>query len=95
MAAVTYALQVELEDGTTWDVTGDQRDLAAWEVFDGWKPGARQMAVRYMAWSASTRRKLTTRSWAEFNSLCVQVSDLDVGEVKALDPTQKDQPGES
>jgi hypothetical protein len=95
MAAIRYTLAVELEDGTEWEVTGDQRDLSAWEIFDGWRPAAKQMAVRYMAWNASSRQNLTKLSWNKFHEVCVQVSDVDAGEVKELDPTQRDQPDES
>jgi hypothetical protein len=84
-------LHVELEDGTTWDVVTDQRDLAAFELQAFYAPGRDATRQRYMAYSASVRNKQTELSWPKFDAACVEV--VLAGEAEEVDPTQPAPPG--
>jgi hypothetical protein len=95
MPSLTFDLNVEMEDGSTYQVVADQRDMAKWEVqpfgssFQNALNGERQLLfTRWVAWSASVRRGLTELSWDDFDNKCVEVtpvSDGD-GEVNDADP---------
>lgn len=81
---------------TTWTVITDQRDLAKWEV----QPGGRVIrggddvtmtAMRYLAWSASTRQQLTTLTLAQWADLCIECMPPD--EDEAAVPADAEDPG--
>ena len=103
MARMTWELAVEMEDGATWVVVADQRDAAKWEVQPFGCPikdiKARLFtALRFLAWSASTRQGRTELSWAEWDAACVEVGDPDEpeGEEGSADPlASPGQPGPS
>ncbi|WP_420123207.1 hypothetical protein [Nakamurella sp.] len=80
MPAVLVELHVEMEDGTTHDVVADQRDVAKWEIQDFGCPFADidarpHLALRWLAWSALSRRGLTTLSWPDFDAVCIEAGD--------------------
>ncbi len=80
MARLLLELHVEMEDGTTHDVVADQRDVAKWEIQDFGCPYSEfetrsMLAMRWLAWSALTRRGAVTLSWLEFDAVCVEVAD--------------------
>ena len=94
MPAIEFSFHVEMEDNKSWDVSADQRDLSRYETTDYFGEVQRTHTFyRYMAWSASHRKGLTNLPWDEFNEKCVQVTDVDEGKDKVLDPTQPGQPG--
>lgn len=80
MASQQYPLHVEMEDGTEYDVTGDQRDVARWEIqtFGGPLVNAidkKTTFVRFLAWGAAQRQELTSLTWDMFDRQCVEVTD--------------------
>jgi hypothetical protein len=104
-----YHYRATLEDGTTFEVHPDQRDVAAFEVqpFGG---GFSEMLVarpftfaRFTTWSAAKRAKQTRLTWDQFNAQCVEVQSLDDDEdgdggparVVAEDPGQSAASAES
>ncbi|RKN38451.1 hypothetical protein [Micromonospora endolithica] len=96
MAQLLFDLRAEMEDGTTYDVVADQRDIAKWEVQDFGTAfadiGSRQhMAYRWLAWSALTRRGLVDLEWPEFDALCVEATDRP--EEEADVPADAEDPG--
>lgn len=86
MSRPTLRLFVELEDGKTWEVDADQRDYAAWEMQTFYDPARNTVLRRFLAFSASSRLKLTDLSWAKFNAQAVMVDVESVDE--PADPTQ-------
>jgi hypothetical protein len=84
MAAMTFPLDVEMDDGTTFSVVADQRDIAKFEMqpfgfpFVVMETKASMSFFRYLAWSAGFRQGLTTLKWAEFDSRCVEAMPPDV-----------------
>ena len=108
MARLLVELHVEMEDGTTHDVVADQRDIAKWEVQDFGCPFTEiddrtpMLAMRWLAWSALSRRGEITLSWLDFDAVCVEASspddDADEGAdgpavaADGLDPGLTDQP---
>ncbi|MEU5965953.1 hypothetical protein ABZ777_32510 [Micromonospora parva] len=96
--ATTFELRVEMEDGTTYDVVADQRDVARFEVQDFGCSSSVLMsristAYRFMAWSALTRRGEITLKWAEFDATCVEVIDMPDDEESAS-PADAEDPGQ-
>jgi hypothetical protein len=80
VASQNYPLHVELEDGKQYDVTGDQRDVARWELqsFGGPVTEARlkwNTFARFIAWSASTRTGATDMTWDAFDKAAVEVNE--------------------
>ncbi|MFD6770884.1 hypothetical protein ACFWC6_32215 [Micromonospora chalcea] len=91
-----FELTVEMEDGTTHDVVADQRDISKWEAqdfgcpFEAIPQRTPMLAMRWIAWSALSRRGLTDLKWPEFDAECIEVRDFEGdGEVQAkeADPT--------
>jgi hypothetical protein len=73
------------------EVSSDQRDLAAWEAHNDYKPAAVHLQARFVAWSALRRNGLYTDSWRTFNEVdCIEVESLatadDQGDEQGLDP---------
>lgn len=96
--ARTVPFLVELEDGATWDVVVDQRDIAAWEMQDFYDDERTTVRMRYTAFNASSRTAKTNLSWPKFNAACVSVtfngSDSEADEADAeVPPTQPDPSG--
>jgi len=92
MASIVARLTVEMEDGATWDVAVDQRDIAKWEMqpfFDDDRVTVRQ---RYVAFAASARGKQTELSWPKFDAACVEVRPAAGPESETVDPTRSGQP---
>jgi hypothetical protein len=78
MAKMLFELQVEMDDGATYRVVADQRDVARWEVQPyGW-PVAKiedrmsMLFCRFLGWSAASRQQLTVLSWEDFDGQCVE-----------------------
>jgi len=95
MGAMRFDLQVEMEDGETYAVTADQRDVARWEMSDLYSVPLRRLSmVRYLAWAASVRQKLTKLTWEKFQDRAVEVTDVKP-EAEPLDPGQPDPRTES
>ncbi|MCT2277992.1 hypothetical protein M3G91_10180 [Micromonospora chalcea] len=96
MARIQVELHVEMEDGTTHDVVADQRDIARWEIqdfgclFSEIESRSPMLALRWLAWSAMSRRGLTALPWPEFDEVCVEAADPggddESGEVAFVDP---------
>lgn len=79
MAAMKFNLHVEMEDGATYDVVADQRDVGAWEIYSEGRDFSSHphSAMRYLAWSALTRKRLISGNdslWENFGGKCVEVS---------------------
>lgn len=94
MPAIQFEIRVEMEDGNTWNVKGDQRDLAKYEVQPFYNPELRMTMTRFIAWSASVRNGLTKLKWPEFDAQCVEAGDVD-DEDTELDPTKTDRSEEA
>ncbi|MEV0156876.1 hypothetical protein AB0H57_24535 [Micromonospora sp. NPDC050686] len=80
MARIQVELRVEMEDGTTYDVVADQRDVARWEIQDFGCPfsdidSRPMLALRWLAWSVLTRRGEITMTWPEFDAVCLEAGD--------------------
>lgn len=93
MPSMTFDLRVELEDGSTWDVHTDQRDMARWEMqkFGGPVGELEQKmmtALRFMAWSASKRQGLTVLTWDVFDEQCIEALPLDLEESDGADDAE-------
>lgn len=102
--ALTYDLRIKYEDGTTEDVTADQRDFAAYEVEPTHLKQGRGFlqavqvtsfhAFRWVAWRALTREKRTKKPWAVWSADAVDVdlieepADADPGEPTASDASK-------
>jgi hypothetical protein len=85
MAGLTYHLSAELEGEEPYEITADQRDIAAWEL----EPFGCAVALsghkiysftRYLAWHASKRINKTKLSWQKWSDVCVNVTSLDLEE---------------
>lgn len=95
MPSILIELRAEMEDGPTYDVVADQRDVAKWEIQDFGCPFSdidtrSMLALRWLAWSALSRRGLIDLKWDEFDAQCIEAGDPgggDVVEVQAADPT--------
>lgn len=88
MAAIRFDLQVEMEDGDTYRVVADQRDLSRFEQTDFYNP-RKHTLLRYLAWAAATRQGRITLDWVTFNAACVEVGDA-APEAEPLDPGRPD-----
>lgn len=98
MAITPIGLAVELEDGTTWEVSADQRDLAKWELQPFYDPARLTVRQRYMGYAASVRAGRTDLSWPKFDAACVEVRGADDDsddEPEEVDPTEPDPSGEA
>lgn len=81
--------KVTMEDGTTFEVVSDQRDIAKWETMPfgtPWNEADRKLFTysRFRAWNASRRTKKTAETWDDWNELCVEVASVE--EAEAPDP---------
>lgn len=77
-----YSMSVEMEDGTKWEVTADQRDIARWEIQPFGGPLSQISARiatfgRFVAWSASARQGKTDLAWPDFDNAAVEVTELE------------------
>lgn len=101
MTAIQFHTRVEFEDGETVEVTADQRDLSAWEKYEGGGPfSAMHLTpvtfMRYVSWSAldrAARREGRKReSFKDWDDRVVEVLDNAEGGgvVSAPDPTAPD-----
>lgn len=88
--AVKYDFVVEMEDGTTYDVTVDQRDIARFEVqpFAGNPASMMHTFYRFTAFSALDRAGAlkngkANMGWEAFNKQCVEVRDANPNQGEA------------
>ncbi len=94
---------VEMEDGRTFEIVVDQRDVAAFELEPFGSPftqvAPRVMTfMRWTAWHALVRTKaLSPRvyTWPEFNVECVEVRDPEEAVSSEVDPTTPDTSGDT
>jgi hypothetical protein len=93
VAAIKFNSNVEMDDGETYVITADQRDVSKFEMEDFFTT-RRHTMLRYLAWAASSRQKKTKLSWEEFNEQCVEVGDVKPDD-EALDPGLPDHRTES
>ena len=83
MPSMIIELNVEMEDGSTYKVVADQRDIAKWEVQPFGFPAAQMEErmsmnmLRFLAWSAMTRQQLTALPWLQFDAQCIEAFPLD------------------
>lgn len=98
MPKMVFELTVEMDDEHTWTVVADQRDCAKFEVQPFGFPmmkiedRASIMAMRFLAWSASTRQQLTSLAWPDFDARCVEVMPVD--EEEGAIPADAEDPGQ-
>ena len=88
---------VEMEDGTTTDVVADQRDMAKWEIQPfgcamSQLDSRMNLAYRWLAWSAMSRRGMTDLKWDAFDAQCIEVRDLP--DPEDAEPTDVEDPGQ-
>lgn len=81
MPKFVHKLHVEMEDGTEFDVTADQRDSAKWEVQPfGCSLGDVRSKLftyqRFIAWSAAKRQGKTALTWDKFDEQSVAVDPV-------------------
>ncbi len=99
MPSMLFELTVEMDDGQTFQVVADQRDIARWEVQPfGWPFVAAETSMsmgffRFLGWSAMFRQQLTTLTWDTFNAQCIEAMPLD-DEESAL-PADAEDPGQT
>lgn len=82
MPRIQYSLTAEMEDGTTYDVVADMRDVARFET-QPFGCSAQEIssriytALRFMAFSALDRKGKLPKDmdWSRFNDECVEVLD--------------------
>jgi hypothetical protein len=92
MPSIQIKLTVLMEDGATWDVTVDQRDIANWEMQGFYDDERTTVRQRFVAFAASARGKQTELSWPRFNALCVEVMPAEAEGSERVDPTRQGQP---
>lgn len=98
MPSMLIELRVEMEDGTTYDVVADQRDVAKWEVQDfgcsirEWD-SRMNLAYRFLAWSALKRRGLIDLTWDQFDAQCIEAADLP--DEESAVPADAEDPGKT
>jgi hypothetical protein len=81
--ATKLPLAVEMEDGKTYKVVADQRDIQRYELqpFAGPISTHTITFMRFAAWSALERTGVIKRmDWNKFNESCLEVSDDEVEE---------------
>ena len=84
MGAIRFTLQVEMDGGGTYVVEADQRDLSRFEMTDFYTPRKHTM-MRFLAWAASVRQKLTPLGWEQWSGQCIEVGDVKPDD-EPLDP---------
>ena len=102
MPSLVFELAVEMDDGSTFAVVADQRDIARWEVQPfGWPVAQMEDSVsmtffRFLAWSAAFRQQLTKLTWEAFDKACVEAlpPDDDGEEGKGGGPADAEDPGQ-
>lgn len=95
MPTLIFPLHVELEDGTTFDVVADQRDLVRWERHPegaavGDESKMMQM-LRFLAWSVLQRTGETDLKWPQFDRQLVEAAPVDDEEAGV--PADAEDPG--
>lgn len=88
MPAMTFEFEIEMDDGETFTVPGDQRDMARYEEQDFCDFARSNLTVRYLAYSAAVRAGKIKLSWPQFKDRCVEARDP-TAEGRGLDPTQQ------
>jgi hypothetical protein len=85
----TYS--VEMDDGSDFEVTADQRDWAAMEAKE-FPPAATATRVRFMVWSAARRAGQIKDGWERFNSttcVSVEAQEDESEDEEGLDPGRR------
>lgn len=93
MSATTFGYIVTMESGETFEVVGDQRDIAAFELepfgLPFYQVGVKPFTfARYLAWRSGKRARLHALSWEEFSDQCISVESTDEGDAESEDPGQ-------
>ena len=96
MASMQFDLDVELEDGSTYTVTADQRDIAKFEMSkDGYafnlaEERGMMPIFRFIAWNALRRTGQTTLGWAAFDDVLIEAMPTDEEDPTGVGPTNAD-----
>lgn len=95
-----FKYKATFEDGTLFEVTADQRDVAAFEIepfgcsYNEYDSRV-FTATRYLAWHAAKRAGLTKLSWDKFSEQCMHVAEVREPDPEASDPGQSAASAES
>lgn len=96
MPTYTLALHVELDNGDTFDVIADQRDLVRWERHtEGGAVGddrKKMQMLRFAAWSVLQRTGETDLKWPAFDRQLVEAALVDDEEAGV--PADAEDPGQ-
>lgn len=101
MPKFVIELDVEMEDGSTFSVVADQRDVARWEVQPFGCPAGEMddspsvTFLRFLAWSAAFRQQVTALKWDAFDAQCVEAMPPDDEEGEGSAPADAEDPGRS
>lgn len=88
MSVTTFGYMVTMDDGSEpFEIVGDQRDIAAFEVEPYGCPFYRIQDkpftfARYLAWRASKRAGKHSFTWEEFSDRCISVESTDEDETE-------------
>jgi hypothetical protein len=100
MSKLLFEFAVEMDDGETFQVVADQRDVARFEVQPFGFPFGTEVeknlgmgTMRFLAWSAAYRQQLTKLEWSAFDAQCVEAMPPDEDEV-AEQPADASHPGQ-
>jgi hypothetical protein len=100
MSKLLFEFAVEMDDGETFQVVADQRDVARFEVQPFGFPFGMEIeqnmgmnTFRYLAWSAAFRQQLTRLDWPAFSDRCVEVLPPDDEEASPV-PADASHPGQ-
>ena len=98
-ASIIFDLHVVGESDVEFYVVADQRDMAKWEVQPFGGPITEldkiaMLGLRYLAWSAATRQRLTVLNWDEWSDWCIEAMPRDDAEAPAGDDESGD-PGQT
>ena len=96
MPTMIFALHVEMEDGTTYDVVADQRDLVRWERHPEGSAITNEAKVmqmlRFLAWSVLQRTGEIDLKWPAFDRQLVEAVERDDDEEAGV-PADAEDPG--
>jgi hypothetical protein len=90
MAMIQFRLIATFEDESTLEITAGQREMSAWErePFGGSSANALDdkpvTFLRYLAWDALRRAKLTQKSFSVWSDWCTDVDDISEGEEEVV-----------
>jgi hypothetical protein len=91
MARSGLKFLAEMDDGTSHEVTVDQRDFAKWEAQPFADEALIHTRLRFLTFSAMKRAGLTSAQWPEFNERLlvdtgIQEDEEEAEDEQGLDP---------